>query len=125
MDILELSSRMIDSGELIESPMRITNELSEIASGVALVESYSNVVAVGTDEGLVIFDASGIETGPAVVASLRRWTNDPVHTIVYTHGHVDHVGGSGAFVADAHGRRHAPPQWLVMRTYRDGSSATG
>ena len=111
MDILELSSRMIDSGELIESPMRITNELSEIASGVALVESYSNVVAIGTDEGLVIFDASGIETGPAVVASLRRWTNDPVHTIVYTHGHVDHVGGSGAFVADAQRRRgHAPPR---------------
>jgi alkyl sulfatase BDS1-like metallo-beta-lactamase superfamily hydrolase len=110
MDILELSSRMIDSGELIEPPMRITNQLSEVAKQVALVESYSNVVAVGTDDGLVLFDASGIETGPAVVEALRRWTNDPFDTIVYTHGHVDHVGGSGAFVADAWRRREAPPR---------------
>ena len=109
MDILELSSRMIDSGELIEPPMRITNELSELAPGVALVESYSNVVAVDTDDGFVVFDTSGIETGPEVVAALRRWTSDRLHTIVYTHGHVDHVGGSGAFIADVARRGEAAP----------------
>jgi alkyl sulfatase BDS1-like metallo-beta-lactamase superfamily hydrolase len=110
MDILELSSRMIDTGELIETPQRITNELSEVAPQVALVESYSNVVAVDTGEGLVTFDASGIETGPAVVESLRQWTSKPLHTIVYTHGHVDHVGGSGAFVADAEARGDPRPR---------------
>ncbi|MEZ5138232.1 MAG: MBL fold metallo-hydrolase [Acidimicrobiales bacterium] len=29
------------------------------------------------------------------------WTDEPVHTLVYTHGHVDHVGGSGHIVRDA------------------------
>src|SRR5690349_5870847 len=113
MDILELSSRMIDTEELIETPQRITNDLSEVAPQVAIVESYSNVVAVDTDEGLVTFDTSGIETGRAVVESLRHWTRKRLHTIVYTHGHVDHVGGSGAFVADAEARGDPRPRVIA------------
>jgi alkyl sulfatase BDS1-like metallo-beta-lactamase superfamily hydrolase len=34
----------------------------------------------------------------------------PVHSLIYTHGHVDHVGGSGAVAADAAGRGFAPPR---------------
>ena len=45
-----------------------------------------------------------------VTASLRRWADDPIHTLVYTHGHVDHVGGSGALVADGRERGHADPR---------------
>jgi alkyl sulfatase BDS1-like metallo-beta-lactamase superfamily hydrolase len=74
------------------------------------VESYSNVVALDTDEGLVVFDASGIETGGRVVEALRGWTAAPLDTIVYTHGHVDHVGGSGAFIADAAARGDRAPR---------------
>ena len=37
----------------------------------------------------------------AVVDSLREWDTDRVHSLVYTHGHLDHVGGSGALIADA------------------------
>jgi alkyl sulfatase BDS1-like metallo-beta-lactamase superfamily hydrolase len=40
---------------------------------------------------------------------VRGWRTDAVDTIVYTHGHVDHVGGSGAFVADADARGHRRP----------------
>ena len=57
-----------------------------------------------------MFDASGAHTGAQVVEALRGWSDAPVHTLVYTHGHVDHVGGSGAFVADAAARGHARPR---------------
>ncbi|MBX3313063.1 MAG: MBL fold metallo-hydrolase [Actinobacteria bacterium] len=74
-----------------------------------MVEAFSHCVAFRTDDGLVTFDASAVFFGEAVMASLRRWADDPVHTLVYTHGHVDHVGGSGALLADAAARGHARP----------------
>lgn len=89
---------------------RVTNELSDLGDGLAVVESFSNVVAFRTEEGLVLFDASSVFTGSGVTASLRAWSDDPVHTLVYTHGHVDHVGGSGALVADGDARGHAAPR---------------
>ncbi len=101
VDVLELSARIIDSGLDFDPVSRMTQEVSEVAERVALVESFSHSIAVRTGAGLVVFDASGQWSGTAVVQALRRWSADPVDTIVYTHGHVDHVGGSGAFVADA------------------------
>ena len=109
-DLLSLSARIIDSGVADEPTNRVTQELSEVADGVAVVESFSHAVAFTTDDGLVVFDASAVFTGAQVVESLRRWSTAPVRNLVYTHGHVDHVGGSGAFVADAAERGHLRPQ---------------
>ncbi|HVX18268.1 MAG TPA: alkyl sulfatase dimerization domain-containing protein [Acidimicrobiales bacterium] len=111
-DLLELSARIIDSGVVDEPVNRISNELSEVAPAIAVVESFSHVVLLRTDDGLVAFDSSGVATGRDVVASLRGWTTEPVRSLVYTHGHVDHVGGSGAFVADAADRGHAKPTFV-------------
>lgn len=108
-DPITLSNRMIDEGAVLEVPNRITQELTEVAPGVAVVESFSHVWALDGGEGLVVFDTSGASTGAQVVDALRGWRIDPVDTIVYTHGHVDHVGGSGAFVADADARGHRRP----------------
>ncbi len=107
-DILDLSSRMIDSGVLEDEPNRITNELSEIGDGVALVESFSHMVLVRTSDGLVAFDSSAAMTGNRVVRAMRSWSGEPVNTLVYTHGHVDHIGGSRSLRADAAERGDAP-----------------
>jgi alkyl sulfatase BDS1-like metallo-beta-lactamase superfamily hydrolase len=77
---------------------------------VALIESFSHVVVVDTGDGLVAFDSSGAHTGAAVVESLRGWSDEAVDTLVYTHGHVDHVGGSRAFAADADAHDRPPPR---------------
>ena len=101
-NLLDLSSRIIDSGVASEPVNRITNELSELAGDLAIVESFSHCVVFDTQgDGLVCFDASGVRTGPAVVDSVHTWRTDPVTTLVYTHGHLDHVGGSAAFAARA------------------------
>jgi alkyl sulfatase BDS1-like metallo-beta-lactamase superfamily hydrolase len=112
-DLLALSTKIIDSGSLdaaLGPVNRITQELSELASDLAVVESFSHVVAFRTDAGLLLFDTSGKFTGDAVAGVLRRWSEAPVHTIVYTHGHVDHVGGAGAFLRDGKQRGHASPR---------------
>ena len=51
------SSGIID-GTSDEPASRVTLECSEVADGVAMVESFSNVVALDTDDGLVLFDTS-------------------------------------------------------------------
>jgi alkyl sulfatase BDS1-like metallo-beta-lactamase superfamily hydrolase len=118
-DLLEISSRIIDSGVADEPVNRVTQELSEVAEGIAVVESFSHVVALRTHEGLVVFDSSGVATGSRVVESLRKWSTDPIEKLVYTHGHLDHVGGSPAFLADAAGRRHPRPEFVAHHRVRD------
>lgn len=118
-DLLELSSRIIDSGELSEATNRVTNELSELADDLAVVESFSHCVVWNTGEGLVCFDTSGTATGAAVLDAVRRWSPAPITHLVYTHGHVDHVGGSGFFAADAHHRGHRPASVVGHRRVPD------
>jgi alkyl sulfatase BDS1-like metallo-beta-lactamase superfamily hydrolase len=98
-NLLDLSSRIIDSGVADEPVNRVTEELSELDDDLAVVESFSHCVVLRTDDGLVAFDASGAKSGRAVVEAITAWTTDPVSHLVYTHGHVDHVGGSRAFAA--------------------------
>ncbi len=118
-DLLELSARIIDAGRADESVNRVTQELSEIGDDLAVIESFSHVVLLRTDEGLVAFDTSSGISGAACVDSLRAWSNDPVSHLIYTHGHVDHVGGSGAFVADAVDRGHARPEVVAHEAVRE------
>jgi len=99
-DLLALSSRIIDSGYADQPVNRVTNELSEVADGIAMVESFSHCVALNTADGLVSFDASGVHTGEAVRAALGRWQPSKVSHLIYTHGHADHVGGSTFFRDD-------------------------
>jgi glyoxylase-like metal-dependent hydrolase (beta-lactamase superfamily II) len=98
-DLLALSNDVIDNG-LTDRPFnRINNELSEVADGLAIVESFSHSIVADTGDGLVAFDASHVQTGQQIVEAIKGWTSDPVTHIVYTHGHADHVGGSVAFDA--------------------------
>ena len=100
-DLLDLSARIIDSGHADQPVNRVTQELSELADDLAIVESFSHCVALDTGDGLVCFDASGAQSGTEVVAALAAWRDVPVSHLVYTHGHADHVGGSAAFAAAA------------------------
>ena len=93
MHPIELSTKVIDSG-IVDQPLnRVTNEITELATNLAIVESFSHSVVWDTGDGLMCFDASGSGSGEAVVQSIRTWRTSPISTLVYTHGHADHVGG--------------------------------
>ena len=112
-DLFALSNAVIDEGKGMADigPInRINHQLSPIADGIAVVEAFSHCVLFETDDGLVAFDTSNPAGGSRVVEAVRGWRGDRFHSIVYTHGHMDHVGGCGAFIADAEDRRHPRPR---------------
>ena len=94
MNPIDLSTCTIDSGIVTEPVNRVTNELTELADGLALVESFSHSAVLDTGDGLVVIDASAAMTGSAVVDAIRSWSDAPVTELIYTHGHADHIGGS-------------------------------
>ena len=66
----------------------------EIDPGTFFVASFGNSIALKTQAGLVVVDTGSPFTAPAIRDSIREWSSDPVETIVYTHGHIDHVMGA-------------------------------
>jgi alkyl sulfatase BDS1-like metallo-beta-lactamase superfamily hydrolase len=100
-DLFGLSEKIISEGVANEPVNRINHQLSELTNDIAMVEAFSHSIVFNTDDGLVVFDTSGAAGGQAVVDAIRGWSNDRFNTLVYTHGHIDHVGGSGAFARDA------------------------
>ncbi|MEX0767452.1 MAG: alkyl sulfatase dimerization domain-containing protein [Microthrixaceae bacterium] len=111
-DLLSLSSRLL-SGELSikdRPPVSIlgNTELTEVEDGIGFIESFANVVAFRTrgsnanaaDGELALVDAASPFHAQAVHTAVRQWSNAPLKNVVFTHGHVDHVGGVGEFEAE-------------------------
>ena len=123
-EMLDRSARIIEGTERLEIRGLLNigaGDVAEVAENVALVESFSNVVAFATGGGLTVFDVSHGSSHANTLTALRRWSAAPVRTAVYTHGHVDHVTGADVFDAEAE-RTGAPairyighesvPSWL-------------
>ena len=102
--MLDKSAALIDGTS--EDGLKLTvttsaTEVEELDDGVAVIESFSNVVSFETTDGHVLFDVSHALSAPSVVEEFRHYTDTRVNTAVYTHGHTDHVGGAHAFDSDA------------------------
>ncbi len=111
-DLLALSARALD-GDTTVRTNRTGGQLSEVAPGVAMIEAFGHVVVFRTSAGLVLFDTSAAANAERVVPALRAWDAAPVHTIVYTHGHIDHVGGARAVFDDATARGYGRPRVIA------------
>jgi alkyl sulfatase BDS1-like metallo-beta-lactamase superfamily hydrolase len=93
-----------------QHPFFAYNELEELGRGVAFVSSFANVTALDTDDGLVLVDTGGAMTPQQTLQIVRGWTARPLHTAVYTHGHIDHVFGTAAFDEEAKTNGWTPPR---------------
>src|SRR4051812_42416147 len=87
--------------------------LEEIAPRTAFVSSFANVTALDTSEGLILIDTGGLHLAPMVFGSVRSWSEQHVHTAVYTHGHVDHVFGIERFDAEADEKKRPRPNVIA------------
>jgi len=102
-DILELADRLW-RGETRTSefhPVLQSGTLTEICEDVAFVPAFANVTAVRTADGLVLVDTGSVFAAREIHGQLRSWTDQRLHTAIYSHGHIDHVFGVGPWEAEA------------------------
>jgi glyoxylase-like metal-dependent hydrolase (beta-lactamase superfamily II) len=53
--------------------------------------TFANSNVVETSEGLVMIDCGTAQNAPRIYKMIRNVSEKPLHTVIYTHGHVDHV----------------------------------
>ncbi|MDQ1511007.1 MAG: hypothetical protein QOG50_2851 [Actinomycetota bacterium] len=103
MELLELAGKLF-TGELpIEDhhPFSSSGQMAEVQPGLAFVDAFANSAAVDTPDGLVVVDTSGVFHAQSVHDTIRAWSNRPLHTAVFTHGHIDHVFGVDLYEEEA------------------------
>ncbi len=61
---------------------------------------FSGSTAFETEAGLVLVDSGQIVFGKGMAEMLRQRTAAPVHTAIFTHGHVDHAYGLPHFLKE-------------------------
>src|SRR5215467_3245624 len=100
--IAELAERLF-SGEVStrdHHPFTPLMAIEEVAPRTAFASSFANVTALDTDDGLVLVDTGSFLLAALVKEQVRRFSERPLHTAVYTHGHVDHVFGVDLYEAE-------------------------
>jgi alkyl sulfatase BDS1-like metallo-beta-lactamase superfamily hydrolase len=88
-------------------------ELHEVAQDVAYVVSkgiVGNVSLIRTAAGIVMADTGIASHAPRILEELRKWSAAPIHMVVYTHGHWDHVAGLPVYDREAQAAGRPPPQ---------------
>lgn len=85
---------------LKEQTNQFPRKIHKVAENVYTATGYSaaNAAMIIGDDGLIIIDTTE-STGAAklILAEFRKITDLPVKTIVYTHGHRDHISGAEVF----------------------------
>jgi alkyl sulfatase BDS1-like metallo-beta-lactamase superfamily hydrolase len=107
-DVLTLAEQ-VWRGEVHYHPFRGAGTECEVADGIAFVHGFSNVAAIATDDGLVLVDTGTVHLADVMHDAVRRWSPSPLHTAVFTHGHIDHVFGVDRYEADNAAAGAAPP----------------
>ena len=109
--LLELAERLWtgkdDVRDPAHHPFATLDQIDEITSdadtgGVHFYKSFSNVVAVTSDDALVLSDTGSFvpRAHERSHAAVRSVTALPLHTAIYTHGHADHAYGLPPFLRE-------------------------
>ena len=85
---------------LTEHSQKMVPGVYKVADNVYLAYGYaltSPAMIVG-DDGIIIVDPTeDVTTSKVALAAFRKFTDKPVKAVVYSHWHIDHYAGVGAF----------------------------
>lgn len=97
---------------------RFSGPAEEVAPGVFMYSVFVNTYAMKTQDGLLLIDPGTMRGAASAHQAIRGWTGEPVHTIVYTHGHIDHAFGGKPFLAEGAVRNIVAQENCVGRFQR-------
>ncbi len=83
---------------------------------------WVNVAVFETSAGLVLVDAGYAPAGPALRDALRSISRQRVHTVIYTHHHIDHMLGTWALLEAGEKPEIVATAELVEEVNRDIAS---
>lgn len=96
-------SSFVQSGDLPETALGPPIDLSrgytviEVADGVWIVtDGIYQAMFASTGEGIVVFDAPQSLIGK-LKAAISDTTDEPITHLIYSHSHIDHIGGAFEF----------------------------
>ena len=69
-------------------------ELFEVSDKLAFIKNFGNVAVFKDGSKGLLFDTGMGVSSNQVINKLKEWGIDEIEYIIYTHGHVDHVGGT-------------------------------
>ncbi|MGQ9720948.1 MAG: alkyl sulfatase dimerization domain-containing protein [Candidatus Jordarchaeum sp.] len=87
--------------------------VEEVSPKVYCITTFGNVGFVVTDEGVVVVDTAIHQFGELIRNDIRKVTDAPIHSVIYTHGHYDHAFGVWALLKDAEERGDPPPRIIA------------
>ena len=61
---------------------------------IVLSEAFSNAYLIETPAGNVQLNAGMAMEAPVIEANFKSFNDAPLHSLILTQGHVDHVGGT-------------------------------
>ena len=110
-------------------PWRALNTFEQIAPRTWFASSFANMTVFDTDQGLVIIDPGAKNNARAKFDQVREALGSPAHSVIYSHGHHDHVWGAEYYQEDARSQGAAQPQVIaheaVERRFDRYSKTTG
>lgn len=81
-------------------PLMSFDGFEALRPGVGFVSSFANVSVFSTAAGHVCVDAGSAMAAPAITAQLNAWEPFSPRALIYSHGHIDHVGGANILLAN-------------------------
>lgn len=88
---------------LLEHSKKMEQRVYQVAANVYSAVGWAlgnSIMVVGRD-GLIIVDTTeSVEAAKEILAEFRKITNKPIRAVIYTHNHLDHVGGVKGFVGE-------------------------
>ncbi|MBN1095070.1 MBL fold metallo-hydrolase [Blastococcus sp. TML/C7B] len=85
----------------------------DVADGVGFHPGFGNVITFKAGGEVLLFDSGNPMGAAALHTAIRTWSPDPVSTVVFSHGHIDHVFGVGPFDAEPGPRPTVVAQELI------------
>ena len=89
--------------ELATHTEKMSKNIYKISDNVYHTLGYglANVtMVIGYHGVIIIYTMEDVDSAREILAEFRKFTDKPVKAILYTHNHIDHIGGVKAFTSD-------------------------